>query len=61
MAMYLSRIPIFTIMLLVGWSSNAFLHCIRKQVKEFSTGVSKKMIIHEDFFTVPSASAKDPE
>ncbi len=60
MAMYLAGIPVFTIMLLGRWSSDAFLRYIRKQVKEFSTGVSKKMIIHEHFFTVPSASNEDP-
>jgi hypothetical protein len=48
-------------MLLGGWSSDAFLHYIRKQVEEFSTGFSKKMIIHEHFFTVPSAFTKEPE
>jgi hypothetical protein len=29
-------------------------------VKEFSTGVSQKMIIHEHFFTVPSCPVEDP-
>jgi hypothetical protein len=60
MAMYLAGVPVFTIMLLGRWSSDAFLHYIRKQVKEFSTGISQKMIIHEHFFTVPSASSEDP-
>jgi len=60
MAMYLAGVPVFTIMLLGRWSSDAFLRYIRKQVKEFSTGISQKMIIHEHFFTVPSASNDDP-
>ncbi len=60
MAMYLAGVPVFTIMLLGRWSSDAFLRYIRKQVKEFSTGISQKMIIHEHFFTVPSASKDDP-
>jgi hypothetical protein len=42
MAMYLAGIPVFTIILLGRWSSDAFLCYIRKQVKEFSQGVSKK-------------------
>jgi hypothetical protein len=50
MAMYLAGVPVFTIMLLGRWSSDAFLRYIRKQVKEFSTGISLKMIIHEHFF-----------
>jgi hypothetical protein len=56
LAIYLAGVPVFTIMLLGWWSSDAFLHYIRKQVKEFSTGVSQKMIIHEDFYTVPISS-----
>ena len=49
MAMYLAHVPVFTIMLLGRWSSNAFLRYIRKQVKEFSNGISSKMIQHEQF------------
>jgi len=60
MAMYLAGVPVFTIMLLGRWSSDAFLRYIRKQVKEFSTGISQKMIIHEHFFTVPTCSIEDP-
>jgi hypothetical protein len=56
MAMYLAGVPLFTIMLLGRWSSDAFLRYIRKQVKEFSIGISQKMILHEDFFTVPLSS-----
>jgi hypothetical protein len=36
MAMYLNGIPVYTIMLLGRWSSDAFLRYIRKQVTEFS-------------------------
>jgi len=46
MAMYLADIPVFTIMLLGHWSSDAFLRYIRKQMKEFSTEICQKMIIH---------------
>jgi hypothetical protein len=60
MAMYLSGVPMFTIMLLGRWSSNALLHYIRKQVKEFSSGTSQKMITKEHFFTIPLASHEDP-
>jgi hypothetical protein len=60
MAMYLAGVPVFTIMLLGCWSSDAFLRYIRKQVKEFSSGISQKMITHEQFFTVPMASSEDP-
>jgi hypothetical protein len=60
MAMYLAGVPVFTIMLLGRWSSDAFLRYIRKQVKEFSTGISQKIIINEHFFHVPIASIDDP-
>lgn len=60
MAMYLAHVPVFTIMLLGRWSSDAFLRYIRKQVKEFSDGISSKMIQRDHFFTVPSSSAEDP-
>jgi hypothetical protein len=60
MAMYLAHIPVFTIMLLGRWSSDAFLRYIRKQVKEFSNGISSKMIEQEHFFTIPSSSVEDP-
>jgi hypothetical protein len=56
MAIYLAGIPVFTIMLLGRWSSDVFLRYIRKQVKEFSRGISSKMIQNEIFFTIPTIS-----
>jgi hypothetical protein len=56
MAMYLSGVPVFTIMLLGRWSSDAFLRYIRKQVQEFISGISSKMIHKEEFFTVQTES-----
>ena len=35
MAMYLNGVPVYIIMLLSCWSSDAFLRFIRKQVKSF--------------------------
>lgn len=58
MAMYLAGVPVFTIMLLGHWSSDAFLQYIQKQVQELSKGVSQKMITNERFFTI--SSAPDP-
>jgi len=60
MAVYLAHVPVFTIMLLGRWSSDAFLRYIRKQVKEFSREISSKMVQQEHFFTVPSSSKDDP-
>jgi hypothetical protein len=52
MAMYLAGLPMFTIMLLGCWSSDAFLQYIRKEVQEFSSSVSSQMIIKENFFNL---------
>mmetsp|Transcript_52765 Transcript_52765/g.78637 ORF Transcript_52765/g.78637 Transcript_52765/m.78637 type:complete len:94 (+) Transcript_52765:186-467(+) len=62
MAMYLAGVPVYTIMLIERWSSDAFLHYIRKQVKEFTLGISRKMLLTPDFYTVPDegASQEDP-
>jgi hypothetical protein len=54
MAMYLGGDPVFTIMLLGTWSSEAFLRHIRKQVQEFSKGVSQRMTTNENFYTISS-------
>jgi hypothetical protein len=49
MAMYLAGVPVFSIMLIGRWSSLAFLKYIRKQVQEFSFGISSKMIEVQSF------------
>jgi hypothetical protein len=49
MAMYLTGVPIFSIMLIGRWSSTAFLNYIWKQVQEFSHGISSKMIEIQSF------------
>ena len=53
MAMYLDEIPVYTIMLIGRWSSDAFLLYIRKQVEQFSHNVSKRMIRHTHFTHIP--------
>jgi hypothetical protein len=60
MAMYLIAVPVFTIMLIGRWSSDASLRYIRRQAKGFSNGISTKMITHEAFFTIPEISRYDP-
>ena len=54
MAMYLDNVPIFTIMLIGRWHSDAFLRYIRKQVEQFSHNVSNRMLTHNDWFTIPT-------
>ena len=53
MAMYLAGTPVYTIMLIGRWSSDAFMRYIRKQVLEMSHGISSKMLTYEEFYTVP--------
>jgi hypothetical protein len=60
MSMYLQGIPVYVIMLLGRWSSDAFLRYIRRNVQEFSKDVSRKMIANPLFFTVPTADLEDP-
>jgi hypothetical protein len=57
MAMYLANVPVFTIMLLGRWSSDAFLRYIRPQVQQFSENVAWKMISRPSFFHVPDANS----
>ena len=59
MGMYLNHVPVYTIMLLGRWSSDAFLRYIRKQVEQFSSGVSKAMIQTPVYHHVPM-SRDDP-
>jgi hypothetical protein len=54
MGMYLSGTPVYTIMLLGRWSSDAFMCYIRKQVLSMSHRVSSKMITYEEFYTIPA-------
>mmetsp|Transcript_44917 Transcript_44917/g.137163 ORF Transcript_44917/g.137163 Transcript_44917/m.137163 type:complete len:126 (-) Transcript_44917:320-697(-) len=62
MAMYLANVPVYTIMLVGCWSSDPFLLYIGKQVQEFTQGVSQKMVLTEDYYTIPdeAAGAENP-
>jgi len=60
MAMYLNHVPVYTIMLLGRWSSDAFLRYIRQQVTDFGSDVSSKMIQTPRFYHVPSLARDDP-
>ena len=56
MAMVLSGIPTYMVMLIGRWKSDAFLTYIRKQVAEFSSTVSRKMITITTLFQPPDAT-----
>ena len=49
MEMYLAGVPVYTIMLIGRWLSNAFLRYIRKQVEQFLCHVAKQMLIFRSF------------
>jgi len=60
-AMHLNGVPVYTIMLLGCWSSDAFPRYIGKQVESFRSGVSSKMIETSPFLQVShSTNLKDP-
>jgi hypothetical protein len=64
--MHPGKIPIYTIMLIGRWSSDAFLCYIRKQVEQFVHKVAKKMLTFCSFrYTIPDIaprriSSEDP-
>jgi hypothetical protein len=61
MAMYLGECPVFMIMLIGRWSSDAFLKYIRKQVMDFSQNVAKRMLACQNFRRIPETHTRvDP-
>jgi hypothetical protein len=50
---YLAGTPVYTLMLLGRWLSDAFLRYIEKQVKEFSQGASQRMLQCNTFYNLP--------
>jgi hypothetical protein len=60
MAMYLTGVPVFSIMLIGRWSSTAFLKYIQKQVQEFSQGISSEMIEVQSFKHVQNPTEMNP-
>jgi hypothetical protein len=53
MGMFLVGTPVYAIMLMGRWSSDAFMRYIRKQVISLSHGIAAKMLTYEQFYTVP--------
>jgi hypothetical protein len=65
MAMHLDGVPVYTIMLIGRWSSDAFLRYLRIQVLQFTMQISSRMIKHQHFYSVPTlnpfSSPTDPQ
>ena len=60
MLLYLAEVRTSTIMLLGRWKSDAFLLYLRKQVKEFTKGVSNTMMDQPSMFsTIPNHASAD--
>ena len=59
MQLFLNKFPTFQVMLIGRWSSDAFLKYIRRQVLEFSAGISESMV-QKEFYTVPEVEYADP-
>ena len=60
MALYLKKRMVSTIILIGRWCSDAFLLYIRRQVQEFSQGVTADMVSEENFYTIPDLDETDP-
>ena len=58
MAMYLGECPVYTIMMIGRWSSDAFLRYIRKQVEQFSHNVSSRMLWFEMHRHIPDMAPR---
>ena len=58
MAMYLGECPVYTIMMIGRWSSDAFLRYIRKQVEQFSHNVSSRMLRFEMHRHIPDMAPR---
>jgi hypothetical protein len=56
MAMYLTGVPVFSMMLIGRWSCTAFL----KQVQEFLQGISSKMMEVQSFKHVQIPTETNP-
>jgi hypothetical protein len=60
MAMYLGGVPVFAIMMIGRWSSDAFMKYICEQIKEFTFNISKKMLTMQHFRHIPNKASNNP-
>ena len=61
MAMYLGGLPVYAIQLIGRWSSDSFMKYLRKQIEEFTLGVSMKMLTVQVFRHIPPITSTSPE
>jgi hypothetical protein len=60
MAMYLGGIPVYAIQLIGRWKSDSFMKYLRKQIEQFTLGISTKMLTMQVFRHVPSHTSSNP-
>jgi len=60
MAMYLGGIPVYAIQLIGRWKSESFMKYLRKQIEQFTLGISSKMLTMQVFRHVPSHTSSNP-
>ena len=58
MAMYLGECPVYSIMMIGRWSSDAFLRYIQKQVEQFSHNISRRMLQFQFFRHIPEHNSR---
>jgi hypothetical protein len=56
MALFLAQESVHRIMILGRWSSDAFLDYIRPQVQEWTSGMSRNMLLLDDFHTATDST-----
>ena len=61
MEMYLGGLPVYAIQLIGRWSSDSFMKYLHKQIKEFTLGVSMKMLTVQVFCHNSSITSSCPE
>ena len=59
MMMFISIEPTYIIMPIGIWSSDALLAYIEKQIKEFTKGVSSRMLINRNFYNTPLPATRE--
>ena len=59
MTLYLAKQAVSTIMLIGCWCSDAFLLYVRRQVQEFSAGISADMVAVDHYFAIPDLEECD--
>ncbi len=60
MTMYLGKIPVYAIQLIGRWKSNSFMKYLRKQIEQFTLGISSKMLTLQVFRHFPSHTSLNP-